>query len=486
MHIRPSGGFFLGETMKLYNTLSRQIEEVHPIDGTTIGMYACGPTVYDYAHIGHMRKYTMDDVLVRTLKHAGFAVRHVMNVTDVGHLVSDNDEGEDKMEKGARKYGKSVWDIAREFEAFFWQCLKEMKVSKPDIICKATDHIGEQIALIKRLEANGLTYVIEDGVYMDTSKLSTYGELARLDPESIKAGARVEMVKGKKNPTDFALWKFSPKGEKRQMEWESPWGRGFPGWHVECSAMSMKYLGEQFDIHTGGIDHIPVHHTNEIAQAEGATGKRPFVNVWVHHNFLRVEAQKMSKSLGNFYTLDDITAKGFSPMALKLLFFGSHYRSELNFTWDTLEASQTAYDKLLSILAFCKKESDRTMLSEEKLDKLNDFRKRFFDHMENDLHTPEAMAVLWEAVKSNVPGRDRYDLVMEFDTVLGLNLAQETERHIQQRAQIPQEIEKLLQKRQQARENKDFTQSDKLRDEIANLGWSVEDTAQGQKVKKVS
>lgn len=471
--------------MKLYNTLTRTIDDFSPISEKHVGMYACGPTVYDYAHIGHMRKYTMDDVLVRVLKHAGYSVNHVMNITDVGHLVSDSDEGEDKMEKGARKYGKTVWEVAKEFEDFFWKVIDAMGVAHPDVSCRATDHIQEQIALVKRLESNGLTYVIDDGVYFDTSKFPQYGELAKLDKESLQAGARVEMVAGKKSATDFALWKFSPMGEKRQMEWESPWGVGFPGWHIECSAMAMKYLGEQFDIHTGGIDHIPVHHTNEIAQAEGATGKHPFVKYWVHHNFLRVEGEKMSKSLGNFYTLDDVVAKGYSPMALKLLFLGSHYRSQLNFTWENLDATQKAYDKLVGILCQANRESDRTVLSDEKLTKVNEYRTRFFEQMENDLHTPEAISILWEVAKSNIPGTDKYDLLLEFDTVLGLQLGISCKLELEKKPdEIPSGVQMLLDQRQVAREAKDFSASDMLRDEIAKLGWIVEDSGTGQSVKK--
>ncbi len=471
--------------MKLYNTLSRTIEDFAPITPPSVGLYACGPTVYDFAHIGHARKYAMDDVLIRTLKHAGFQVQHVMNITDVGHLVSDDDSGEDKMEKGAKKYGKTVWEVAKEFEDFFWKTLDAMNVVHPDVSCRATDHIPEQIELIKRLETKGFTYTIEDGVYFDTSKFPNYGELARLDPDKLKAGARVEMVEGKKHATDFALWKLSPKNEKRQMEWESPWGMGFPGWHIECSAMSMKYLGEQFDIHTGGIDHIPIHHTNEIAQAEAATGKHPFVRYWVHHNFLRVDSEKMSKSLGNFFTIDDITSKGYSPMALKLFYMGAHYRSELNFTWDQLAASQIAYDRLVSALVTAKKEDNRTVLSDEKLTKINEYRTKFFGFLEDDLHTPEAMSVFWEVLKSNIPGGDKYELIMEFDTVLGLQLRE----HVEARATKPEDVvpsgvAMLLEQRQVARDAKDFAKADELRGEIAKFGWSVEDTSQGQQAKK--
>jgi len=469
--------------MKLFNTLSRSIEEVTPLSGKTLGLYACGPTVYDFAHLGHLRKYVLDDVLVRALKHAGFQVKHVMNITDVGHLVSDGDEGEDKMEKGARKYGKTVWDVAHEFEDFFWKSMELMNVVRPDVSCRATDHIPEQIALILHLEKNGFTYVIGDGVYYDTSKFPSYGKLARLDIESLKAGVRVEMAEGKKHPTDFALWKFSPANEKRQMEWDSPWGKGFPGWHIECSAMSMKYLGEQFEIHTGGIDHIPVHHTNEIAQAEAATGKAPFVKYWVHHNFLRIDNEKMSKSLGNFFTIDDVLAKKFSPMALRLLLLGAHYRDELNFTWENLQASQTAWDRLIALMRKFRKEEGRTELSQEKLAQVDAYRARFFEAIENDLGTPEALAVMWEVTKSNIPSGDKYELIVEFDRVLGLDIARCANEAVVE-IEVPAEIQSLAQKRWDAKLSKDFVGADAMRKEIESKGWNVVDGGDGWRVVK--
>lgn len=466
--------------MKLYNTLTRSLENFVPAVDAKVGLYACGPTVYDFAHLGHLRKYTMDDLLVRVLRQQGYSVTHVQNITDVGHLVSDGDTGEDKMEKGAKKYGKTVWEVAAEFEAFFWKSLDQLGVGRPDISCKATDHIPEQIELITRLEKKGCTYTLEDGVYFDTSKFPDYGSLANLNIDELKAGARVEMVAGKKQATDFALWKFSPANQHRQMEWDSPWGTGFPGWHIECSAMAMKYLGEQFDIHTGGIDHIPVHHTNEIAQAEAATGKHPFVRFWVHHNFLRVEGEKMSKSLGNFYTIDDVIAKGFSPMALKLLFYTSHYRSELNFTWKTLEASQTALQRLVAILSGITGQSDRDSLSEEKMEKISSYRFRFFDALLQDLDTPQAIAIMWEVLKSNIPGRDKVDLVGEFDSVLGLGVSQLVSDYQHQLVTIPDSVKALLEQRQNARMAKDFSTSDALRDQIAALGFVVQDSPEGQ------
>jgi cysteinyl-tRNA synthetase len=296
----------------LYNTLSRTVEPFQPRVPGKVGLYACGFTVYDYTHLGHLRKYSMDDVLVRALRHAGYQVKHVQNVTDVGHLSSDSDTGEDKLEKGAKKYGKSVWDIAHEFEEYFWKSMDAMGNIRPDISCRATEHIPAQLEMVKKLEQKGFAYVIAgDGVYFDTSKFPDYPNLSRMKMDELEAGARIEVVAGKRHPTDFALWKFERPGENRAMVWPSPWAeRSFPGWHIECSAMAVQYLGEQFDIHTGGIDHIPIHHTNEIAQAEAASGKKPFVKYWVHHNFLRVDGEKMSKSLGNFFTIDDVLKPG--------------------------------------------------------------------------------------------------------------------------------------------------------------------------------
>ncbi len=471
--------------MKLFNTLSRSVETVIPFENDHIGLYACGPTVYDYAHLGHLRKYTMDDVLVRTLKHAGFTVKHVMNITDVGHLVSDADEGEDKMEKGARKYGKTVWEVAKEFENYFWQSMEAVNVQHPDVSCRATEHIPEQIALVKQLETKGYAYVIEDGMYFDTSKFPSYGQLARLDLEHMKAGARVEMVAGKKHPTDFALWKFSPKDQQRQMEWDSPWGKGFPGWHIECSAMSMKYLGDQFDIHTGGIDHVPVHHINEIAQSEAATGKTPFVKYWVHHNFLRIENEKMSKSLGNFFTIDDVIKRGFSPMALRLLLLGAHYRSELNFTWGNLQASQTAWERLLQLIVGFKHEQDRTVLSQEKMQKIEALRKEFFEAMEDDLDTPKALSVLWAVTKSNIPGPDKYDLLMEFNTVLGLNF-DAVSRVENAELEIPKDVQHAAEERNNLRSAGKYEEADVLRKQIEGKGWKVVDKEKQYTIQKLT
>ena len=314
-------------------------------------------------------------------------------------------------------------------------------------------------------------------MYFDTSKDSEYGKLAGLQNQQREAGARVEVVQGKRNPADFALWKFSPKDQQRQMEWDSPWGKGFPGWHIECSAMSMKYLGEQFEIHTGGIDHLSIHHPNEIAQSESATGKTPFVKYWIHHNFLQVQNTKMSKSLGNLFTIDDVVAKGFSPMALRLLFLGAHYRSELNFTWENLQGSQNAWEKILVLAKQLRADDDRTTLSQEKMDKIEDFRSRFFDNIEDDLKTPEALAVMWEMLKSNIPSSDKYDTLREFDEVLGLDI----ERHALALSRIepqeaPTEIQELAKKRQAFRVKGEYAQADTLRLELEQKGWSVLDS----------
>ena len=471
--------------MRLFNTLSRKIEVFQPIKPPQVGLYACGFTVYDYTHLGHLRKYSLDDVLVRVLRHAGYQVKFVQNVTDVGHLTSDQDTGEDKMEKGAKKYGQSVWDVAKKFEDYFFYSMDLMGNLRPDISCRATEHIQEQLQMVIKLEQQGYAYVIkDDGVYFDTSKNDDYGQLARLDIEHLQEGARVEVVKGKLHPTDFALWKFERPGENRAMVWPSPWAkRSFPGWHIECSAMSIKYLGEQFDVHTGGIDHIPVHHTNEIAQTEAMTGKKPFVKYWVHHNHLRVANQKMSKSLGNFFTIDDVITKGFSPMALRLLFLTTHYRSEMNFTWESLEGSQKAYAKLVRAAAQWRAvKQAKQSLSPTALQ----LQRVFFDFLEDDLKTPEAMAIMWQVMgESQLTGPEKLQLVKEFAQVLGLDLSAdqipESTQPLSQ-SQLPTQVKELLKQRQQARQEQDWTKADGLRNEISHLGYQIIDEADSQKI----
>jgi cysteinyl-tRNA synthetase len=476
--------------MKLYNTLTRQVEHIEPMSAGAIGLYACGPTVYDFAHLGHLRKFTMDDVLVRTLRHAGLDVKFVQNITDVGHLASDADTGEDKMEKGAKKYNKTVWEVARQFEEHFFYSMDQMGNVRPDVSCRATEHIPEQLEMVQQLERKGYTYVIDgDGVYFDTSKLDDYGKLARLDIEQLKEGARVEMIEGKRNPTDFALWKFERPGENRAMVWPSPWHpRSFPGWHIECSAMSMKYLGEQFDIHTGGIDHIPVHHTNEIAQAEAATGKKPFVKYWVHHNFLQVEGEKMSKSLGNFFTIDDVIKRGYHPYALRLLFLTAHYRSEMNFTWSNLDGAQKSYERLVTMVASWQESQAEGAKNENE----QEFEARFFSSLENDLNTPEAMAVLWEVTKSDLTHAVKLQLALTFDEILGLGLnkAKDIAKAFKPGGisldELPVEIRTLVMSRQNARERKDWQIADRARDMLLEKGYDIKDEPDGSQTISLS
>lgn len=465
--------------MRLYNTLTRTIEEFVPIKPPRIGMYVCGPTVYDYTHVGHMRTYINSDVLRRALTYLGFQVKMVMNITDVGHLTGDRDMGEDKLEKKAREESKNIWEMARFYTEKFHATMRAINVLPPDIECKATDHIAEQIQLIKALEDKRFTYRTSDGIYFDTLKWPDYGKLSHLDFAGMQEGARVEKNPEKRNPTDFALWKFSPKNEKRQMEWESPWGMGFPGWHIECSAMSMKYLGEQFDLHTGGVDHINVHHTNEMAQAEAATGKRPSVKYWFHSNFLLVGGEKMSKSKANFYTLKDFEERKIDPLAARYWFLTGHYRSEMNFTWEAVEGAGVALRKLRSLVSSFREETDRTSLSDEKLSQIENLRSQFAVAVEDDLNMPETVAVVWAVVKSNIPGPDKYDLLVDFDQVLGLELDR-----VDQVKPVGQNIRELVGRREKLRQEGRFAEADEIRVKLEEKGYKVEDTRTGPKIQQ--
>lgn len=471
--------------MKLYNSLSRVIEDFAPLRPPGVSLYTCGMTVYDFAHIGHGRKYVGDDILRRILTRFGYLVTHVQNVTDVGHLSSDADEGEDKMEKGAKKYGKTVWEVAQFYTEQFYASMDALHILRPTVICKATEHIPEQIALIEKLLENSLAYDTPEAVYFDVTKFPGYALLfGRQALEEKKTAARDSVNEGehKKHTADFALW-FKRVGRftDHAMHWDSPWGDGFPGWHIECSAMSMKYLGDSIDIHTGGIDHIPVHHPNEIAQSEGATGK-PFVRYWVHYNFLRVNGKKMSKSLGNFFTIDDVVKKGVDPLALRYFYLTSHYRSELNFTWESLSAAAAALAELQKQASLLKANTaSRQSLSDEKLHKVDAYRARFDAALENDMNTPQALAVVWETLKSNIPSPDKYDLLMDFDEVLGLQLSR-VEAPTKQTA-IPESVRVLVEKRDMLRKAKRFAESDAVRDEIAALGFDIEDASSGTIVR---
>jgi len=412
----------------LYNSSSRQKELFTPINPTSgvglVRLYTCGPTVYDYAHIGHGRKYLMDDILRRTLEFNGFKVNHVQNVTDVGHLVSDADDGEDKLEKGAKRQNKTVWEVAEYYTKSFYESMDALNFLRPTVICKATDHIQEQTKLIEKLFKNGYAYDTPEAVYFDTTKFLNYGKLTGQKQEDKKTAVRDEVNTGeyKKHSHDFALW-FKRVGRfaDHTMHWDSPWGDGFPGWHIECSAMSMKYLGEQIDIHTGGEDHLSIHHPNEIAQSEGATGKKPFSKFWVHSAFLTVDGTKMSKSLGNFYTIEDVITKGYDPIALRYLYLGAHYKKPMNFTWKALDSASKGLKRLQQTINNLQV-SDRTVLSEEKNQKIKEFRIKFNQAINDDLNTSKAMAVMFEMLKSNIPSPDKYDLAIFFDEVLGLRL----------------------------------------------------------------
>ncbi len=517
--------------LKLFNTLTKKKEEFKPLHDNEVGLYTCGPTVYNYAHLGNLRTYIFEDILKRTLIMNGYKVKHVMNITDVGHLTSDADEGEDKMEKSARREHKTVWEIAQYYTDAFKHNLHDLNIIEPDVWCKATDHIAEQIDWIKKLEEKNFTYRTSDGIYFDTNKFKHYGQLTGQKLDELKEGARVEKNPEKKNATDFALWKFSPQNKKRQMEWESPWGKGFPGWHIECSVMSQKYLGETIDIHCGGVDHIAIHHTNEIAQAEAVTGK-PFVRYWLHGEFLVLnsylagstaecekcgtknkitenditenegfsmkclkcgaqleESSKMSKSKENFITLAKIKEKGYSPPAFRYLALNTHYRKKMTFSWQALEAAQNTLDNLYTLTA---------QLGQPKIG-CAEFELQFQNAINDDLNIPKALGVMRNMLKSDNPASAKKASLLKFDKVLGLNLALAKITPTSTLSTSPststtststvtttttttpppdsllEEVENLRQKRDEARKNSDWATADKLRKIIEEKGFRVKD-----------
>jgi cysteinyl-tRNA synthetase len=458
----------------LYNTLSRTKEEFKPI-GKIAGLYTCGPTVYNYAHLGNFRTYVFEDVLKRVLRYNGLAVKHVMNITDVGHLVGDNDEGEDKLEVGARREGKSAWDIAKFYEAAFRQDLTALNITEPDVWCKATDNIAEQIDLIKQLEAKGFTYTTGDGVYFDTAKFPDYNKLSHLNLDELKEGARVAKNAEKKNPTDFALWKFSPAGSQRQMEWESPWGKGWPGWHLECSAMSLKYLKDSLDIHCGGIDHINVHHTNEIAQSEAATGK-PFFNYWLHGEFLNIAGgKKMAKSEDNFLTIAKVINEGINPLAFRFACLQVHYRKPMEYSQETIANAQRGLEHLYNQVR-----EFRILNFEFRINNVNkNFKEKFLSATNDDLNMPQALAVAQEVLKSDLANEDKLATLLDFDQIFGLNLTSALGAE-----EAPEAIIKLAKARVEARSAKDWVLADKLRAQIGAGGYEVEDTADGWRLSK--
>lgn len=466
--------------LRLFNSLTRSVDNFVPIEKGKVKMYSCGPTVYNYQHIGNFRTFLFEDILLRVLKHNGYDVKYVMNITDVGHLVSDQDEGEDKMEKSAKEMGKSVWEIAEYYTSVFKRDRALLNILPPDICTKATDYIKEQISMVQCLEAKGYTYITSDGVYFDTSRFPDYTKLARLDLEGMKEGARIEFSKEKKNISDFALWKFSPADEKRQMEWESPWGKGFPGWHIECSAMSTAVLGNHFDIHCGGIDHLPVHHTNEVAQSEACTGEK-YVNYWLHGEFLDMGNEKMSKSSGNFVTLQTLIDKGFAPLEFRYFLLMAHYRKKLKFTFEALDAARSGYKNLLSKIDSLKATAEGGKNGNDNTEK---HRDRFLNAVNEDMNMPVAMSVVWELLRSgDISPADKLKLAEEFDRVLGLDLVRD--RPQEEAGEIPKEIESLARERHEAKKNRDFATADRLRNELKAAGYEITDTKEGYSLKKI-
>jgi cysteinyl-tRNA synthetase len=472
--------------IKLYNTLNRKKQDFKPINKNQVGMYACGPTVYWYAHIGNLRTYVFEDILKRVLEYNGYKVKHVINITDVGHLTSDSDSGEDKLEKGAKKERKTVWDIAEFYTNQFKKDIKLLNIKEPNVWIKATDTIKDQVDLIKILEDKGFTYTINDGVYFDTGKLEKYGRLWGLKEKKELRG-RIEEVKEKRNKTDFALWKFSPKEEKRQMEWDSPWGKGFPGWHTECVVMSAKELGVPFDIHCGAIDHVSIHHTNEIAQAEAAYDKQ-LSNFWIHGEFLTLKGGKMSKSLGNIITLGSLIEKGINPLAFRYLCLGVHYRSKLIFSDESIEFALNTLNKLYEkVIEF--KNAPKGDL------KQNNYKDKFISFINDDLNTPKALALVWELIKDkNISDYEKYELLIDFDKVLGLKLSSlkelsEDSKYVIKTVNednipvwtsdisiLSKELQALIILREEFRNSKDWEKADKIRNEIERTGWVVEDS----------
>ena len=465
-------------SIKLYNTLTKTKDDFVPLDKNAVRIYSCGPTVYSYAHIGNFRTYIFMDNLRRMLEYNGYKLKHVMNITDVGHLESDADEGEDKMEKAAKKENKSPYEIAAFYTKAFFEDMEKLNIERPEIIAKATEHIDDMLEFAKKIVENGYGYETSTAIYFDVSKLDKYPVLSNRNVDDQIAGARVDVDPEKRNPYDFAIWIKAPANHI--MKWESPWGLSYPGWHLECSAMSRKYLGEVFDIHTGGVDHIPTHHENEIAQSKGAFGKIP-AKVWMHVEFLQVDGGKMSKSLGNVYTISQLQEKGIEPLAYKLFCYTAHYRTKLNFTFEGASSSQKALNRLRE--SYIKHKNGNEEISDEEI---NAYKAKFLDAINDDLNMPLAMSIVWEIARNEKKSTKLSNLLDEFDKVLGLDLSN-SEKYIkeQENIEVPEEVLELVEERKKAREEKNWSLSDELRDKIKDKGYIVKDTKEGMTIEKM-
>jgi cysteinyl-tRNA synthetase len=469
--------------LQLFDSLSREKRDLEPMEEGKVRLYTCGPTVYQYAHIGNLRTYIFEDLLVRTLRFFGYQVRHVMNITDVGHLTDDADEGEDKMLKGAREQRKSVWEIAELYKEAFFNDLEALNITMPDITCRATEHIQDMIELIRRIEAAGFTYQAGGNLYFDVAKAPDYGRLTHQRREDLKAGARIAVDPNKRNPHDFVLWFTRSKFEHQSMLWDSPWGRGYPGWHIECSAMSMKYLGEQFDIHCGGIDLIPVHHTNEIAQSEAATNKKPWVKYWLHGEFLVLAKEKMAKSAGNFLTLSSLREGGYDPLDYRYFCLGAHYRSPLQFSFEALDAARSGRLNLVERILRLKEDAPAVEPATALRGKAEALLRSFRGDMANDLNAPKALGSFWELIKDEqVAAQQKLGALLEMDRVLGLGIASIEAEELD--PEFEAEVQALVDEREKARRDKDYVRADEIRKQLRQKQVILEDTPSGPRWKK--